>query len=293
MAVDADVEVVLTPGATPEAEPVVSPTEAGTAPVTESTPAADEPKDVKPERTFTQAELDDIVKKRVGKEKTRYETARAEAELFKRLVMERGDTRQPQQQPAPKADPQRPTLETSKDYDDYVERLADYKAEQKYNERDAQRRTEETARRQQDYANSTRNAHLEREAKARDKYEDYDEIARNPSLPINDAMANTIMLSDNGPDLVYYLGNNLEDARRIFVMPPLLAVKELGKIEAKLATAPVPARPVTRAPAPINPVVANGGPPPSDEPLASDPIAEWVAKRNRAEAKKLGLRMTR
>ena len=68
-------------------------------------------------------------------------------------------------------------------------------------------------------------------------------------------MAETIQSSDVGPELAYYLGSNPKEADRISRMSPLSQAKEIGKIEAKLVSAP-PVRKTTSAPAPISLVTA-------------------------------------
>jgi hypothetical protein len=68
-------------------------------------------------------------------------------------------------------------------------------------------------------------------------------------------MAETIRSSDIGPELAYYLGTNPKDAERISRLAPLAQAKEIGKIEAKLASDP-PMKRTTSAPAPISPVTA-------------------------------------
>jgi hypothetical protein len=68
-------------------------------------------------------------------------------------------------------------------------------------------------------------------------------------------MAETIQSSDVGPELAYYLGSNPKEADRISRMTPLSQAKEIGKIEAKLVSAP-PMKKTTSAPAPISPVTA-------------------------------------
>jgi len=257
---------VEAPVATPEK--VVSPTEVTTA-VTEDTP--------KPERTFTQAELDEIVEKRLSKEKRRFESIRSEAELYKKLVLDKRESPEPVKAPTI-VEESRPKLEDFADYDAYTEALAGFKAEQKFKELESKRTQDDRQRHQQEQFSTVQNAHLERVEKIRAKYEDYDEVAHSNAVPINQVMANTIMLSDTGPELAYYLGSNIEEARRISSLPPLLAVKELGKIEMKISASP-PQRQVTKAPDPITPIGGRGSGIVSDEPLSTDDINTWVRKR--------------
>ena len=68
-------------------------------------------------------------------------------------------------------------------------------------------------------------------------------------------MAQTIQATENGPDVIYYLGSNPKEAERIARLSPLLQAREIGKIEAKLGANP-PAKKTSTAPAPIAPVTA-------------------------------------
>jgi hypothetical protein len=101
----------------------------------------------------------------------------------------------------------------------------------------------------------------EKEEEARTKYDDFEQVAYNPKLPITNVMAQTIQASDIGPEVAYYLGANPKEADRISRLAPIMQAKEIGRIEAKLATDP-PVKRTTSAPAPISPVTArsSGGP---------------------------------
>lgn len=88
------------------------------------------------------------------------------------------------------------------------------------------------------------------DAKAR--YADYDAVARAPDVPVSDAMADLIITSEVGPDVLYHLGQNKAVAAQIARMSPVEAARAIGRIEASLH-APKP-RTETNAPAPITPV---------------------------------------
>jgi hypothetical protein len=68
-------------------------------------------------------------------------------------------------------------------------------------------------------------------------------------------MAQAIQSSDIGPEVIYYLGSNPKEAGRISRLPPILQAKEIGKIEANLASNP-PVKKTSTAPAPLAPVTA-------------------------------------
>lgn len=115
-----------------------------------------------------------------------------------------------------------------------------------------------------------------RRTAALEKYPDYAEVAESPKVPISAAAALTITSMENGADVAYYLGQHLEEAQRIFALPPVRQAVELGKLEMKL-TAPKPV-PVSKAADPIKPLTGAGASQTrSDDELSME---EYAAKRN-------------
>lgn len=176
-------------------------------------------------KTFTQDELEAIVKKRLDREQRKWERQRV-------------------QQPVAQPPKQLPPAEQFESTEAYAEALATQKAEQLLAQREAQKQQAELLE-----------AYHDREEQAREKYDDYERVALNPKLPITDVMAETIRASDVGPDVAYYLGANPKEAERISRLPPILQAKEIGKIEVKVSSEP-PVKKTTSAPAPLNPVAA-------------------------------------
>ncbi len=78
---------------------------------------------------------------------------------------------------------------------------------------------------------------------------DYAEIAGNPDLPVNDSMAETIRDMDNGPEVLYHLGKNIDIADSISRLSPLAAARELGRIEERLSSQ-IKSKTVSDAPKP-------------------------------------------
>jgi hypothetical protein len=81
---------------------------------------------------------------------------------------------------------------------------------------------------------------------------DFDEVANSvPQLP--DGVANELMNSDIGPELIYHLGTHLDVADKLASMTPNAAMMELGRIstnmnakkEIKLSAAPDPIEPLS------------------------------------------------
>lgn len=102
---------------------------------------------------------------------------------------------------------------------------------------------------------------------------DFDEKARSiPELP--PGVADAIMQSEQGAEMVYHLGSNLEKADALANMSPAMAMMELGKISAQLSAKPEIK--TSAAPDPIEPVKSGGA-------LSSDigddmSMEEWMAK---------------
>jgi hypothetical protein len=241
---------------------------ASTAPEPDAT-AAPVPETTTPEgqttdKTFSQEELDAIVGKRLAREQRKWEREQAQrvAETQAR---------------APVAPPAADDFESASAYADA---LADQRAQELLNKREAAKAQAELL-----------DAYHDREEEARSKYDDFEQVAYNPKLPVTDAMAQTIQASEIGPDVIYWLGSNPKEAARISALPGLLQAREIGKIEAKLATNP-PVKRTSTAPAPIAPVAARASG--SSAYDTTDPrsiktmsTSEWIEADRQRQIKKL------
>ena len=93
--------------------------------------------------------------------------------------------------------------------------------------------------------------------KARQVHEDFDEVIASPVFTV--AMQQAIFESDTGAEVAYYLGTHEDEAKRISNLAPSQVMREIIKIENKLATpAPIPPKRVSMAPAPITPLGGGG-----------------------------------
>ena len=113
---------------------------------------------------------------------------------------------------------------------------------------------------------------VDQRTEARARYADYDQVSERAFIPRE--FAPMILECDSPHDVVYYLGKNPDEGRRLSAMNPVAAARELGKIEARLS-APRP-KTTTSAPDPISPVrgTASG----TKNPERMSP-AEWRAAR--------------
>ena len=193
------------------------------------------------------------------------------------------------EQPPP--DP-RPTRDTFDDPDAYDEALASWaeregarKVEAKIAEERAaaEREAREAA---EAAAKAAREASIvqlneqwaQRETAAKERYLDYDDVAKGDNHVVSEAMAVTIMVAPNGPDVAYWLGSNPEESARIAKLPTVAEqMFEIGRIAERLSS-PTRARP--RREAPIEPLQgsrADAGEE-GDEP-SMDEVANRVNKR--------------
>ena len=174
----------------------------------------------------------------------------------------------------PVADPTRPKAEAYEDQEGYIEALAEWKAGQVISrEREEQRIVTQQA------------AYTQREAVARTAHEDYDAVMADLSqVPLSPVMAQTILESEVGPQLAYYLATHPETAARLSTLGPLVVARELGKLEGKLevpvAEPEIKARPRRTATAPITPVQGNT---PANMDLETVELHEFVRMRNEQE----------
>jgi len=232
---------------TPAAD-AVSTTDATAAPADAPTSGEQQPGDEVKAKTFSQEEVDELLQKRVAKEQRK---AQRDAD---RRVAEAVLQAQPKEAPAP-ISTDRPKAENFQTTEDYIEAVTEWKAEQIIERKEKARAETTAATRQEQYQREVHEAYTEREDTARDKYSDYEDVVGNPKLPINAVMADAIRTSDQGPDLAYYLGKHPDEALKIAKLPPILAVKELGKLEARLEAEPLkPTKRSSSAPDPITPV---------------------------------------
>lgn len=247
-------EDVLADTSAPELEATVAPAPEVTAPEEQPSEAS---------KTFTQEELDAAIGKRLAREQRKWEreqSARAAEANRPSAAM--------------------PSADQFNSVDDYAEALATRKAEELLARRDAQKQRTEFVE-----------AYHDREEDARNKYDDFEQVAYNPNLRITDVMAETIQTSDVGPDVAYFLGSNPKEADRIARLPPILQAKEIGKIEARLASDP-PVKKSSSAPSPISPVTARGSGSPAYD--TTDPrsvkamsTSDWIAAERQRQIKKL------
>ena len=122
---------------------------------------------------------------------------------------------------------------------------------------------------------------------ARRKYPDFDKMALDPTVPVSQTMFDALKGKHAG-DVLYVLGSNREEAARIYSLPPVQQIKEIGKIEARLTTKPE--KKISGAPPP--PSTLSGAPSPStkteDKMSLVEKKAKWEAERKERIRKQYG-----
>jgi len=225
------------------------------APVTapEVTATSESAQNEQPAKAFSQEEVDALVAKRLAKEQRKWE-------------------RKLQQPATPAVSPvprEVPPADQFESVEAYAHALAEKRAAELVQQREAHQQQTQVLE-----------SHRDREETAREKYDDYEDVVYNPKLAITPIMAQTIQASDMGPDVAYYLGTNPKEAERIARLPAIAQAKEIGRLEAKIASAP-PVKRTTSAPTPISPVSARSASTTLDttDPRAAKQMSasEWIA----------------
>ena len=186
----------------------------------------------------------------ISKEKSARKQAEAEVSQLRQQVQTLTELVQkvlpkPKEASAPKPE----DYATPEEYD---EARIEYRAEQKATERIARQAQDREA----EEGAKVMAAHHERMEKFAETHPEVLEFASAKTSPINGAMGAAIALSDQGPQVLQWLSDNLDEAHRIYRLHPSRAAAEIGKIEDRLAAKPAPAKP-SRVPEPINPVAGS------------------------------------
>lgn len=127
----------------------------------------------------------------------------------------------------------------------------------------------------------------ERVAQFAKSVEDYSDVVTE-STPVSEGMADFLLDSDEAGALMYYLGNNPDEARKLYHLSPAKAGAALAKIEDRLVAERKKAaeKPVSQAPPPAPRIDASGDaaglridPTSPESDALSD--AEWMRKREK------------
>ena len=171
----------------------------------------------------------DKLNKRFDKVTKRAQEAEAKArDLEERLKSyEAGNVQQPKQETV-KAEG-KPQASQFNDAFEYAEALAEWSAENALKQRDA----EEAGRRAKEAQEKVLQSWNEKIAKAKADLPDFDAMVQSSTIVVGDEIRDSILESDVGPQLLYFLASDEDFAKRLTEMPVVKALREIGKLEAK------------------------------------------------------------
>lgn len=221
------------------------------------------------------------IKELISQRKKRQEAER-EAAYWKGVAEGRVSTA-PQHDPKPEVPavlvaPNQDNFETYEEYENAREAYILAKAEQRITQR------YEEQQRQQEEFSRLRTFEERMEAAAKEDPTILD-IKNDQTLPVSMSMAEVIKMSEMAPDILRWIDQNRAEATRISRLPPFLAAKELGVVEAMLKNKPAPTPPprVSAAPEPIKTVTPVGNTEIDEDKM---PLEEWIKRRNEAQFKR-------
>lgn len=107
-----------------------------------------------------------------------------------------------------------------------------------------------------------------------EKHDDFDELVEEVGPIIKGAALESLIESKHGPEIIYHLAKNPEEAERISKLSPLAAAREIGRIEARLEEKPV--KKTTSAPPPAKTVSGNSTA--NNTPSDNDSTETWIKK---------------
>lgn len=148
---------------------------------------------------------------------------------------------------------EKPNPDKFESYDEYVEALTDWKADQREKAREAKEREKSLISEQESKTQAVRQASIEFAKEHEDfneRIQDLNDIEM--SLAVQDALLN----SENAPALMYELAKDPDHFEKICQMPAGRAYREIGKVEARLEssskeTKEEQPKKITKAPQPL------------------------------------------
>ena len=255
------------------------------------------------------------LEKRFATLTARAKRAEAETQQLRQQIAQReaeAPAKTAESRPKPKPDDLDPITSQPKyaNYEEFVEALADWKAEQSTGKLKAELQQQEKARTAKQETATLETQYRQRIEAAEDRYPDFEDVVLAKGSPVEDipegsAMDGYLLRAETGPPLLYHLAKHEDEIARIAALDPYKQVAELVKLELKLAppesktdeaeggeeNPAKPAAPVSKAPPPPNPVRKPGPSAkpfdPNDEAMANGMTPdEWAAKRNAQLAKR-------
>jgi hypothetical protein len=246
----------------PPAAPAAAPSAPAPAESASATPEGTEQKPVTPDPAEKRG--NSRFERRISRLVREAAEARAERDLYRRQL----DEAKPKEQ----SDPGEPKLEQFKDIEEYATAKAKYAGEKALKSHQEKQTTAQYQERVKELT-STWEARV---SDAEDKYDDFEQVVG--VIKPDSVFGHALMEAENGPEIAYYLGKNVAEAKRILKLHPLAQARAIGRLEAKLAAEPPKPQTPSRAPAPITPLTGAASTA-SSTPSEEDDMRTWFRKR--------------
>jgi hypothetical protein len=248
-----------------------------TNPITDQQPEPEVAKEPPPEEKPEDPPIPKGVQKRIDRAvRQKYEAEARAKMLEERLaVIEQRQFQQNQ----PSIDKSEPKIENFDNFDTYVAAKAEWIASKKIEETLTEREKRQKEERENHERQQVQTTWAKRVSEATVEMPDFEEVLASSEVPMTGPMQDAIMESDIGPKLAYFLANNPDEAIKIANMPPISAIRALGRIEERLQTQPV--KKPTSAPEPIKPVGARATVKKNPGQMSDAEYAKW-RKQGRA-----------
>lgn len=247
-------------------------TEENVAPTTEDTANQEGEEQQQEAKTFTQEEVNKIISKEKSKLERRierHERQQLEAEIRAKVLSEI--------KPQAEVTNDKPREDQFNTYGDYLEALADWKADQKLSQwqQTQSQQQKQLTEQQEQQRQAERIQSILR--KGEDKYDDFEQAVKSMDVEFSKPALLAIAESELAADITYYLATHDQEAQRLASLTPFAQAKEIGKLEDKLSSPPI--KKVSKAPEPISPVTS--GKAANDSLSDNMSMDAWMALRNK------------
>jgi len=202
---------------------------------------------------------------------------------FHELAQQQRQPQPPQQpQPQPAVADGRPRQDQFDSYDEYLDKLTDWKLEARLQQEHTAQQQRQQAAQQQERLTGWQ----QRVGQFKSEAPDFEDVLESVDhINLQPILQQAIMSDALGPKLAYELARKPEDFARIASLDPVGALTALGEFKARLEPAKTAApgngvKPVSRAPNPIRPV-GNGAGATSTVPMDQMPLGDYIRARER------------
>ena len=236
-------------------------------------------------RNYSQDEVDKILAK--VRKNERYRTKK-EVEAYYRGLTEAQKQQLNTEVKREEKEDREPVRGDFESYESFIEARADYRARKAVSE---ERSKAEKAAKEKEVTESRQKRASDFQKKVREKYSDIDErIEEVGDMPMYVGVQDAIAESALGPEIFNELLNNPKEFDRLAAMSESAAIREIGKLEARLegksskAEEKKDTKTASKAPPPITPPGGSTGAS-DDLPSDKDDTATWMRKENARLAK--------